>query len=68
MKLIINDPYSSEDINIVHFMISKNELQKINQVLGQTNYDKSTMLLKLVPQGEVQKNSLDINSVSGAII
>ncbi len=67
-KLIINDPYSYEDINVVHFMISKNELQKINQALGQTNYDKSTMLFELVPQGEVQKNSLDISTDSGAIV
>ncbi len=67
-RALITDPYTNEDINIIHFMISKNDLQKINQASGSTNYDKSTMLFQLVPQGEVQKNSLDISSDSGAII
>ena len=67
-KVIILDPYSDKDNNIIHFMVSGNELKRINDVLGPSHYDKSTMLFKLVPQGETQKNSLEIKSDSGATI
>jgi len=58
-KALINDPYSYDDINIIHFMISKNELQKINEALGPDNYDNKKMDLKLVPLGEVSKSSTE---------
>jgi len=67
-RVIIVDPYSDKDNNIIHFMVSGNELKRINDVLGPSHYDKSTMLFKLVPQGETQKNSLEIKSDSGAIV
>ena len=67
-RVIIVDPYSDKDNNIIHFMVSGNELKRINDVLGPSHYDKSTMLFKLVPQGETQKNSLEIKSDSGATI
>jgi len=49
-------------------MVSQKELKRINDVLGPSHYDKSTMLFKLVPQGKIQKNSLEIKSDSGAIV
>ncbi len=58
-RTLINDPYSGDDINIVHFMISKNELQKINETLGSDNYDNTKMDFKLVPQNEVSKSSTE---------
>jgi len=58
-KALINDPYSIENTNIIHFMISKNELQKINEVLGPDNYDNKKMDLKLVPLGEASKSSTE---------
>jgi len=67
-RVIVVDPYSDEDNNIVHFMVSQKELKRINDVLGPSHYDKSTMLFKLVPQGEIQKNSLEIKSDSDATI
>jgi len=67
-SVIILDPYSDEDNNIIHFMVSANELKRINVELGPSHYDKSTMLFKLVPQGEIQKNSLEIKSDSSATI
>jgi len=67
-KFLVIDPYSDENNNIVHFMVSQKELQRINQVLGQSHYEKSTMLFKLVPQGEIQKNSIQINFDSGAVV
>jgi len=67
-KVIIVDPYSDENNNIVHFMVAGNELKRINDVLGSSHYDKSTILFKLVPQGEIQKNLFDINFDSGAMV
>ncbi len=58
-RALINDPYSNENINIVHFMISKSELQKINEALGPDNYDNKKMDLKLVPLSEVSKSSTE---------
>jgi len=55
-RALLNDPYTYEDTNIVHFLITKNELQRINDVLGSENYDNELMTLKLVPQSEVSKN------------
>ncbi len=58
-RALLNDPYSYEDTNIVHFLITKNELQKINQALGPNNYDNTKMDLKLVPLSEVSKSSTE---------
>jgi len=58
-KALINDPYSYEDTNIIHFMITKNELLKINQALGPDNYDNKKMNLKLVPLDAVSKSSTE---------
>jgi hypothetical protein len=58
-RALLNDPYSFEDTNIVHFLITKNELQKINDSLGPDNYDNKKMDLKLVPLSEVSKSSTE---------
>ena len=58
-RALLNDPYSYEDTNIVHFLISKTELQKINEKLGSSNYDNKKMDLKLVPLDEVSKSSTE---------
>jgi len=58
-RALLNDPYSYEDTNIVHFLITKNELQKINEALGPGNYDNKKMDLKLVPLSEVSKSSTE---------
>ncbi len=55
-RALLNDPYSSEDTNIVHFLITKNELEKINETLGPSNYNNLQMDLKLVPLDEVSKS------------
>ncbi len=60
-RVLILDPYSDEDTNIVHFMVSGNELARINDVLGPSNYDSGIMKFNLVPQSEVQKNSFEFN-------
>ncbi len=58
-RALLNDPYSYDDTNIVHFLISKSELQRINQALGPGNYDNKKMDLKLVPLDEVSKSSTE---------
>ena len=58
-RAILNDPYSSDETNIVHFLISKNELVRINEKLGSDNYDNPQMDLKLVPVDGVSKNSIE---------
>ena len=58
-RALLNDPYSYDDTNIVHFLITKNELVKINETLGPDNYDNLQMDLKLVPLAEVSKSSTE---------
>jgi hypothetical protein len=58
-RALLNDPYSYEDTNIVHFLITNKELQKINESLGPSNYDNKKMDLKLVPLSEVSKSSTE---------
>ena len=58
-RALLNDPYSYEDTNIVHFLITKNELLKINEVLGSDNYSNKKMDLKLVPLSAVSKSSTE---------
>ncbi len=56
---LLNDPYSYDDTNIIHFLISNSELQKINETLGSDNYDNLQMDLKLVPLDEASKSSTE---------
>ena len=58
-RALLNDPYSYDDTNIVHFLITKKELEKINETLGSSNYDNKKMDLKLVPLSEVSKSSTE---------
>ena len=56
-RALLNDPYTYEDTNIVHFLVSNAELKKINENLGTSNQDSKIMKLKLVPQSDVSKSS-----------
>jgi len=58
-RALLNDPYSYDDTNIVHFLITKSELVKINEKLGPDNYDNLQMDLKLVPLDESSKSSTE---------
>ena len=58
-RALLNDPYSYENTNIIHFLITKNELLKINQALGSDNYDNKKMDFKLVPLSGVSKSSTE---------
>ncbi len=65
-RALLNDPYSSEDNNIIHFLISKNELEKINETLGPSNFDNLQMDLKLVPLDKVSKSSTEFYLVDAS--
>jgi hypothetical protein len=58
-RALLNDPYTYDDTNIVHFLITKNDLMRINEKLGSSNYDFGKMELKLVPQSEISKSSTE---------
>jgi len=58
-RALLNDPYSYDDTNIVHFLITKNNLEKINETLGSSNYANPKMDLKLVPLAETSKSSTE---------
>ena len=58
-RALLTDPYSYEDTNIVHFLVTKSDLQKINDSLGSQNHNSEIMKLKLVPQSEVSKSSTE---------
>jgi len=58
-RALLNDPYSFEDTNIIHFLITNKELTKINESLGPENQNSDIMKLKLVPQSEVSKTSTE---------
>ena len=58
-RAILNDPYTSDDTNIVHFLISKNELVNINNKLGPNNFDNPQMDFKLVPLDEAERSSTE---------
>jgi hypothetical protein len=57
-RALLNDPYSYEDTNIVHFLITNKELTKISDAMT-SNDDMDIMKLKLVPQSEVSKTSTE---------
>ena len=59
-RVLVMDPYSSETENIVHFLVTGTELQRINELLGESHYSSKTMSFELVPEGTVEKNSFDM--------
>ena len=58
-RALLNDPYSYDDTNVVHFLITNAELTRINDALGPGNYDSGNMNLKLVPLDEASKSSTE---------
>ncbi|MEC8529615.1 MAG: peptidase [Thermoproteota archaeon] len=64
-RVLVMDPYSSETENIVHFLVTGTELQRINELLGESHYSSKTMNFQLVPEGTVEKNSFDITFDNG---
>jgi len=64
-RALLIDPYSSETENIVHFLITGNELKRINDELGISHQTSGEMFFELMPEGEVQKNSFNVTFENG---
>ncbi len=58
-RALLNDPYTSDNSSIIHFLISKNELVKINEKLGSDNFDNKKIDFKLVPLDKVERSSTE---------
>lgn len=58
-RVLLLDPYTYEDQNVVHFLVSGTELQRINDKLGSSHFNKNTIEFNLVPQSEIIKNSIE---------
>ena len=56
---LISDPYSIDNTNILHFLITDKTLKKINDALGPDNYPNKVMNLKIVPSPEIETVSSD---------
>ena len=56
---LISDPYSIDETNILHFLITDKTLKKINDALGPDNYSNKVMSLKIVPSPEIEAVSSD---------
>ena len=57
-RILLLDPYSYEDTNVVHFLVTGSELKRINDEKGSSHYDKKTIEFELVPQSEVRRNTV----------
>ena len=64
-RALLVDPYSSETENIIHFLITGNELKRINDVLGSDHYDNTEMFFELVPQGQTDENGFSVTFENG---
>ena len=64
-RVLLIDPYSSETENIIHFLVTGTELQRINEVLGPSHESSKNMKFELIPQGNTQKNSFDVSFDNG---
>ena len=64
-RALLVDPYSSETQNIIHFLVTGNELKRINDVLGPDHYDNTEMFFELVPQGQTDENGFTITFENG---
>ena len=58
-RVLLLDPYTYEDTNIIHFLVTGAELKRISDELGLSQQDKKTIEFNLVPQSEIIKNSVD---------
>ena len=58
-RALLTDPYSMNDTNIVHFLVSQSELEKINAALGPEHHTNKNMNFRLVPIYDVSKSSTE---------
>jgi len=64
-RILLVDPYSSETENIIHFLVTGNELKRINEELGSGHYNKKEMFFELVPKGQTAENGFSVTFENG---
>jgi hypothetical protein len=64
-RTLLVDPYSSETENIIHFLVTGNELKRINEELGPGHYNKNEMFFELVPSGQTAENGFSVTFENG---
>jgi len=64
-RTLLVDPYSSESQNIIHFLVTANELKRINEELGLEHYSKKEMFFELVPKGQTTENGFSTTFENG---
>ena len=64
-RTLLVDPYSSESQNIIHFLVTANELKRINEELGPEHYSKKEMFFELVPKGQTTENGFSTTFENG---
>ncbi len=65
-RIIIADPYSYDDLNVVHFLVTGNELQRVKDKF--TTYDANLIKFTIVPQKIKTENLLDVEIDGGALV
>ena len=66
-RSLLVEPYSTrEDKIIIHFLITNDELERINRELGISNHDNKKMDFRLVPQDKIWTSSTEIYIVDPA--
>jgi len=63
-RVLLIDPYSFEDQNIIHFLVTGTELKRINDELGSSHHSRQQASFVLVPSSEVTKNSFNFYLVN----
>jgi len=58
-RVLIVDPYTYEDLNVIHFLVTTAELQRISAENGPEHQQSGIMRFELVPEENVQRNTTD---------
>ena len=58
-KILIIDPYTYDERTVIHFLVTKAELQRINEELGKSHEQSGIMRFELVPEDNIQKNTTE---------
>ena len=58
-RVLLVDPYTYEDRNVIHFLVTTAELQRINAELGAEHEQSGMMTFELVPEDNVDQNSTE---------
>ena len=58
-RVLVLDPFTIDDHNILHFLVSGNELKRINSILGEDHEHSKVMNFKIIPEDSKIKNLVE---------